>query len=68
MIQMVIYIQIGRKNGERKNCCQNLCVFFFFLPPLCYLLVRTVALITGKKIFIGIGCVDGMFLLISKSS
>ena len=52
---------------EEKLLPEFVC-FFFFLPPLCYLLVRTVALITGKKIFIGIGCVDGMFLLISKSS
>lgn len=64
MIQMVIYFQMGRKNGERKNCCQNL--WFFFSSPL--LPFCQESLITGKKNFLGIGYSDGMFLLISKGS
>lgn len=40
----------------------------FFSLPLCYLFVRIFSLITEKFFFLGIGCINGMFLLISKSS
>lgn len=59
MIQMVIYFQIERNNGEREKLLPD---SFSFFPPLCYLLVRIVSLIIGKKKILGLGWIDGMFL------
>lgn len=47
MMQMVIYFQIEKNNREKGKL---LPVFFFFLlPSLCYLLVRILSQIIGKK-------------------
>lgn len=56
----------GEEEWREEKLLPEFMVFFFFPSPLLPFCQKS--LITGKKIFLGIGCIDGMFLLISKDS